>query len=101
MEKILIFLALSSSSSYCFKVENRTTLHIQNTSSEVNLEFVSDGIYDLKVTLGDSVKTFRLVKVKKDIEVLIAEDKELIKRIEHEVRKMVAFHQAILCLIFS
>ena len=100
MGKIFIFLALSLSSSYSLDVQNRTTLHKQNISSEVILEFVSDGVYDLKVTLENSVKTFRLVKEKKDIEVLIAEDEEVINRIEDEVRKIVVFHQAILCLIF-
>ena len=89
MEKIFIFIALTSSSSYCLELQNRTDSHTQSISSEIILEFVSDGVYDLKVTLEDSVETFRLVKEKKDIEVLIAEDQEVINRIEHEVRKIV------------
>ena len=105
MQKIFIFLAICLFvTSDGLDVQNRSIgikEEDKNTTSEVILEFISDGVYNLKVKLKDSIQEFRLVKEKKDIEVLIAEDEEVINRIEHEVRKMVAFHQAILCLIFS
>ena len=90
MLKILIFLAICSYPTNGLNVQNRSIgikEEDKNTTSEVILKFISDGVYNFEVKLKDSIQEFRLVKEKKDIEVLIAEDEEVINRIEDEVRK--------------
>ena len=91
MQKIFIFLAICLFvTSDGLDVQNRSIgikKEDKNTVSEVILEFISDGVYNLEVKIKDSIKDFRLVKEKKDIKVLIAEDEEVINRIDDEVRK--------------
>ena len=85
MQKILFFLQV-----FVFQLDS---LNINRRETEarkppdITLELVEEDTYKLKVNVGGTVNIFTLVKENKNVEVLVAEDNDVIKKVDPEVSK--------------
>ena len=91
MKKALVFLQFCLFSTNCLKVDEKATEQTEKITSEVTLELVNENVYKLKVKIEDRVEQYRLVRENNNVEVLIAEDDNVLTKMGPTVRKKICW----------
>ena len=88
MKKALFFLQFCLFSINCLNVDKKATEETEKKTSEVTLELVNENVYKLTVNIEDKIEHYRLVRENNNVEVLIAEEDDIITKIGPTVRKI-------------
>ena len=91
MKKAIFFLQFCLFSTNCLKVDEKATEQTEKITSEVTLELVNENLYKLKVKIEERVEQYRLVRENNNVEVLIAEDDNVLTKMGPTVRKKICW----------
>ena len=88
MKKTLFFLQACLLGTNCLNVDEKATAKSEKKTSEVTLELVNENVYKLKVNIEDKIEHYRLVRENNNVEVLIAEEDDVITKMGPTVRQI-------------